>query len=228
MLTVSEQWRQAYPGASAGVLAIHDVTNPRQHAGLDQRKTALEAQLRARYAGYDRAALKALPTMQAYNAYYKQFKKTYHVQLQLESVVLKGKPVPRVAALVEAMFMAELDNLLLTAGHDLAVVEPPVGIHVAGGGERYTRLNGQEQELKPGDMYIADAQGILSSVIYGPDHRTQITDRTHKALFTVYAPAGIEPTTVEKHLTSIETYVRLIAPEAKTAHSAVHAAGVGG
>ena len=61
MLTVSEQWRQAYPGASAGVLAIHDVTNPRQHAGLDQRKTALEAQLRARYAGYDRAALKALP-----------------------------------------------------------------------------------------------------------------------------------------------------------------------
>ena len=228
MLTVSEPWKQAYPGASAGVLAMHDVANPRQHTGLDQRKTALEAQLRVRYAGYDRAALKALPTMQAYSAYYKQFKKTYHVQLQLESVVLKGKPVPRVAALVEAMFMAELDNLLLTAGHDLAVVEPPVGIHVAAGGERYTRLNGQEQALKPGDMYIADAQGILSSVIYGPDRRTQLTDRTHKALFTVYAPAGIEPTTVEKHLADIETYVHYIAPEAKTVHLAVYSAGKGG
>jgi DNA/RNA-binding domain of Phe-tRNA-synthetase-like protein len=227
MLTVSQQWRQAYPGASAGVLAMHDVANPRQHAGLERHKTALEAQLRARYAGHDRAAFKALPTMQAYSAYYKQFKKTYHVQLQLESVVLKGKPVPRVAALVETMFMAELDNLLLTAGHDLAVVKPPVAIHVAAGGERYIRLNGQEQELKPGDMYIADSQGILSSVIYGPDRRTQITDRTHKALFTVYAPAGIEPTAVKEHLATIETYVRLIAPEAKTAHLAVYTAEVG-
>ena len=44
----------------------------------------------------------------AYNACYKGFKKTYHVQLQLESVALKGRSIPRVAALMEAMFMAEL------------------------------------------------------------------------------------------------------------------------
>jgi hypothetical protein len=34
-------------------------------------------------------------------------------------VALKGKAIPRQAALVEAMFMAELENLILTAGHDL-------------------------------------------------------------------------------------------------------------
>ena len=228
MLTVSQQWQQTYPGASAGVLAMHDVTNPRRHAGLDRQKVALEAQLRARYAGYDRAAIKALPTMQAYSAYYKQFKKSYHVQLQLESVVLQGKPIPSVAALVEAMFMAELDNLLLTAGHDLAVVEPPVGIYVATGSETFVRLNGQEQQLKAGDMFIADAQGVLSSVIYGPDQRTRITDRTQEAIFTVYAPMGIRASAVETHLGDIETYARLIAPQAQTVHLAVYRAGSGG
>lgn len=46
-------------------------------------------------------------------------KKTYHVALQFESVVFKGKALlNNVAALDESMIMAELDDLLLTAGHD--------------------------------------------------------------------------------------------------------------
>ena len=49
------------------------------------------------------------------NTHGKHLKKTYHVQHQLESVVLKGKSLPNVAALVAAMFMAERDDLLLTA-----------------------------------------------------------------------------------------------------------------
>jgi DNA/RNA-binding domain of Phe-tRNA-synthetase-like protein len=206
------------------VLALHNVTNPERHAALDRRKTELEAQLRARYAGYDRAAFKALPTVQAYNAYYKRFKKSYHVQLQLESVVLKGKSIPRVAALVEAMFMAELEDLLLTAGHDLEFVEPPVGIHVADGSERFVRINGQEQHLKAGDMFIADAQGILSSVIYGPDQRTQIRPETQWVLFTAYAPPGIEPEAVRQHLENIRAGVLLVALEAETELLAVYLA----
>jgi DNA/RNA-binding domain of Phe-tRNA-synthetase-like protein len=214
MFTVSEQWKAAYPEAFAGVLAMGDVANPKQHPALDERKQALEAELRERYGEYDRAALKALPHMQAYNAYYKRFKKTYHVQLQLESVARKGKSIPRVAGLVEAMFMAELKDQLLTAGHDLGVVEAPVGIYVADGTERYVRLNGQEQQLKAGDMYIADAQGILSSVVYGPDRRTQISPDTKRVLFTAYAPPGIERGAVERHLEQIRDNVLLVSPAA--------------
>jgi DNA/RNA-binding domain of Phe-tRNA-synthetase-like protein len=211
---VSEEWKTAYPGAAVGVLAMRNVVNPERHAALDKRKEEIENQLRSRFSGYDRAALKALPTIQAYNNYYKQFKKSYHVQLQLESVALKGKSIPRVAALVEAMFMAELKNLLLTAGHDLEAVQRPVKIDVAEGSERYIRLNGQEQELKPGDMMIADAQGVISSVIYGPDRRTRITSETRQALFTVYAPPGIGEQAVYDHLRDIQANVLVVAPEA--------------
>ena len=215
MLTVSETWRTTYPGAAVGVLAMRNVANPQHHAALDARKAELESALRSQYAGHDRAALKALPTLQAYNAYYRRFKKPYHVQLQLESVVFKGRSLPRVAALVEAMFMAELKNLLLTAGHDLEAVQMPVGIDVADGSERYIRLNGQEQVLKPGDMMIADAQGVISSILYGPDQRTRIRPETRRVLFTVYAPAGIGEPAVVDHLRNIQANVQLVAPAAE-------------
>lgn len=211
---ISEAWKAAYPEAAIGVLAVNNVTNPEHHGGLDQRKEELEDQLRSRFAGYDRTALKALPILQAYSAYYKRFKKTYHIQLQLESVVLKGKSLPRVAALVEAMFMAELEDLLLTAGHDLGVLQPPVGIYVADGSECYTRINGQEQALKAGDMFIADAQGVMSSVLYGPDRRTRITPNTRQALFTAYAPPGIEAGIVLEHLRNILANIQIFAPDA--------------
>ncbi len=214
MFIVSEAWKTAYPGAAVGVLAMRNVVNPEHHPALEKRKEELENQLRARFSGSDRAALKTHPTIQAYDNYYKRYKKTYHVQLQLESVVFKGKSIPQVAALVEAMFVAELKNLLLTAGHDLEAVQMPVKLDVAEGTERYIRLNGQEQQLKPGDMMIADAQGVISSVIYGPDRRTQITSETRRVLFTVYAPPGIGEQAVYDHLQDIQANILLVAPGA--------------
>jgi DNA/RNA-binding domain of Phe-tRNA-synthetase-like protein len=221
MFTVSEAWKVAYPGALAGVLAMGRVANPETNAALDRRKEELEAGLRARFDGR-KEELRSLEPLAAYRDYYKRFKKTYHVQMQLESVALKGQSIPRVAALVEAMFVAELKNLLLTAGHDLDAVQPPVRLEVATGTERYVRINGQEQELKAGDMFIADAEGILSSIIYGPDLRTQITAATRRALFTVYAPPGIEEGALYRHLQDIEANIRLITPEAETELLAIY------
>lgn len=224
MLSVTEAWQAAYPGAAVGVLAMTAVENPKKHTALADRKAALEDALRARFKGQDRADLKELPNIQAYIAYYKRFKKSYHVLLQLESVALKNKPIPQVAALVEAMFMAELKNQLLTAGHDLALVEQPVAVRVAEGDERYTTIRAQEQILKEGDMYIADRAGIMSSIIYGPDRRTRIRSSTTEALFTVYAPPGVSEDSVEAHLGDIVENVLLIAPDAEIATRAIHRA----
>jgi len=214
--TVSDAWREAYPGAAIGVLAVRDVANPERHSELDARKAELENELRARFAGHDRSALKAIPTIRAYNDYYKRFGKSYHVQLQLESIVHKGKTIPRVAALVEAMFMAELKNQLLTAGHDLDSLEIPVGVDVASGNESYVRMVGREQILKAGDMMISDARGVISSVVYGPDRRTRITPRTRRVLFTVYAPPGIDGEAVRLHLEDIRANVLVVSPDAHT------------
>jgi len=153
--------------------------------------------------------------LKPYNDYYKRFKKTYQVLLQLESIVFKNKSIPRVASLVEVMFMAELKNLLLTAGHDLEAIDRPLRLDVSSGKEKYTLLNGQEKELLPGDIMISDLKGIISSIIYGPDQRTRIRPNTREVLFVVYAPSGIEKSKVFQHLQDIQNYVYIIVPESE-------------
>ncbi len=214
MLEAASAWKSAYPGSSVGVLAMNGVANPQEHPQLDKKKEDLEDALRAQFSSYDRASLKAIPVLASYAAYYKRFNKTYHVQHQLESLVFKNRHIPRVAALVEAMFMAELKNLLLTAGHELNAIEPPLRIDVAEGAESYIRLNGDEQALKAGDMMIADANGIVSCIIYGPDRRTRIRPETERVVFTVYAPPGIEERDVRRHLEDIRENVTVIGPGA--------------
>jgi DNA/RNA-binding domain of Phe-tRNA-synthetase-like protein len=214
MIVLTETWRSTYPNAALGILAMGNVSNPQKHEALALHKESLERELRTRYAGYDRERFKIHPVLAAYHSYYKRFKKTYHVQLQLESIVFKGKTLPKAAALVEAMFMAELKHLMLTAGHDLDDVQLPVTISVAEGHERYVRLNGQEQELKAKDMMIFDANGIISSIIYGPDKRTMIKPSTSRVLFTVYGTPGIDPSTLLAHLETIQENVFVVSPEA--------------
>jgi DNA/RNA-binding domain of Phe-tRNA-synthetase-like protein len=215
MLTISKKIKTIYPEASLGILAMKDVSNPQQHEGLDQRKLKIENNLREKFAGLTRADLKKLEPINAYRNYYKKFKKSYHILFQLESIVFKNKSIPKVAALVEAMFMAELKNLLLTAGHDLDTVDLPVKLDAASGTEKYIMLNRQEKELLPGDMFISDSGGIMSSIIYGPDLRTRINPDTQNVLFTVYAPLGVEKSEVFQHLQDIRDYVHIITPDSK-------------
>ncbi len=213
MFSVSNDWKRAYPGAHAGILAMRNVTNPTRHSELDHQKEELEADLRTLFK--DRDSLKSLEPIKAYQAYFKRFKKTYHVFQQLESVIFKDKSIPQVAALVEAMFMEELRNMLLTAGHDLDVVKTPLKLDIAKGNEKYIRMNGQNQVLKAGDMIIADSDAVISSVIYGPDRRTMITPATKRVLFTAYGVPGIGEQSVRQHLEGIEANIRLVSPDSE-------------
>lgn len=209
-IVATDEWHAAFPGGAVAVLAVDGVANPASHPALDAEKAALETDLRERYAGYTRPDLRSLPALGAYSTYYRRFDKTYHVQLQLESVVLKGKPIGSVSALVETMFMAELKNHLLTAVHDLATIIPPLRIDYADEPTSYTLFTGQEGALRPGDMYMADAQGVICSIIYGQDARTRVTTETTSALFVVYAPPGINAAVIDEHLDDITRYACLV------------------
>lgn len=214
MIEADPSWSARWPGAQAGFLALQNVSNPGLCPPLESRKQALENELRLHFGAENAAALPGWGPLPAYASYYRAFDKTYHVLGQLKSVAVKGKAIPSVAALVEAMFIAELHNGLLTAGHDLARISGTVRIAAAQGGETYLGLRGETLTLKPGDMYIADQVGILSAILGGPDGRTPIQADTQAVLFTVYAPAGIPQAAVQAHLDEIDTLVHLISPQA--------------
>jgi DNA/RNA-binding domain of Phe-tRNA-synthetase-like protein len=214
MFKVSPNWRAQEPDSSVGLLVIRGAPNIPDHPELKKAKKFLEEELRARYAGMDRKALREEPVLAAYDAFYRRFRKSYHVQLQLESAVFKGKPILSPSALVTCMFMAELKTGLLTAAHDFDSLDLPLTAEISAGEETYQQLNGTKKQLKAGDLYIRDLQGILSSVIYGPDQRTQIRPDTVNSLFTTYGPPGISASQIEAQLEILEGYIRLFAPKA--------------
>jgi DNA/RNA-binding domain of Phe-tRNA-synthetase-like protein len=216
MIKISTNWQQSHPGAALGVLTIRKIKAHGKSKSLEDKRTSLENQLCERYQGMRRADLLQVPEIAAYATYYKRFKKTYHLLLQLESIVLKNKQIPKGVPLIQAMFMAELNSLLLTAGHDLDCLQGSIKLDSASGEEVYTLLRGDKVTCKSGDMITSDSQGVFCSVIYGQDLRTRITNDTQNILYVVYVPPGIKTEVIENHLLDLEQNVRLITPRAET------------
>ena len=214
MLSMTDELRAAHPGAVIGLLELSGVDNTLPSPKLDAQKRATEALLRERYQGFARQDFLALPVMAAYQRYYKRFTKTYHVLLQLESIVLKEKSLPDVSPLVDANFTAEVDTLVLTAGHDVAKLQGSVCMDVSREGDLFTRMNGAPKAMDAGDMLMRDAHGVCCSIIYGQDNVSPISAGTTHVLYVAYAPAGFPPETVDDQLRKIEENIRLFCPTA--------------
>ena len=212
-ISATDEWRAAHPGATIGLLELSGVENTRPSSRVNERKREIEADLRERYKGFTRKDFLALPVMAEYDRYYTRFNKTYHVQLQLESIVLKGKHLPDVSPAVDANFMAEVETLILTAGHDSQKLRGPIVIDVSRESEQMTQMNGAPKAIRSGDMIMRDADGISCSVIYGQDARSPVSPQTSRVLYVAYAPAGVATEVVERQLRGIEEHIRLVSPD---------------
>jgi DNA/RNA-binding domain of Phe-tRNA-synthetase-like protein len=211
-ITATEAWEETHPRGKIGLLEISNVDNTQPALALDQEKRAIEERLREKFANYSRNDFLELPVMAAYHRYYRKFGYTYHVLLQLESVVHKGKSLPNVSPLVDANFAAELETLILTAGHDVAQLKEPVLIDVARGDDQITQMNGVQKDVPAGDMLMRDVGGVACTILRGQDNRSPISKATTHVLYVSYAPAGITEEQIQKQLDMMEKHVRMFAP----------------
>jgi DNA/RNA-binding domain of Phe-tRNA-synthetase-like protein len=214
LISGTDEWQNTHSGAMIGLLELSGVENTHTSPKFDVRKRETEAYLRERYKGFTRQDFLLLPVISAYEQYYKRFNKTYHVQLQVESIVLKGKSLPDVSPLVDSNFAAEVETLILTAGHDVAKLNGSVSIDVSREGDKMTQMNGATKDIRAGDMIMRDANGICCSIIYGQDNRSPISSGTTRVLYVAYAPVGVPADIVDAQLRKIEENIRLFSPKA--------------
>jgi len=201
--------------ARLGLLEARGLPPLATHPALEARRAKLEQALRATYAGHDRQTLKALPAMAVFAAHFKPHGQTYHVLRQLESVALKERPIPAQLCAVTALFMAELTHGLVAAGHDLDRLAPPLCVARSEGGERYQGFGDRSITLPAGDLILRHQDGILSSILQGPDSNTPITPGTRNVLYTHYAPEGIAEADLAAQLDDLAAHLRSYAPEAQ-------------
>jgi DNA/RNA-binding domain of Phe-tRNA-synthetase-like protein len=225
MINISPKWETTYPGAALGILSMRNAYSVQQSPALESKKTALEEKIRLQYRNVERQEILESTVMAAYVAYYKRFRKTYHLLLQLESVAKKNKSIPQTIPLVQAVFMAEMNSFLLTAGHDLDKVLKPIKLDIADGTESYPSLRGEKVICKSGDMIMSDSQGVICSIIRGQDQRSMITKVTDSVLYVVYAPPGIPTISIEDHLLELAENVTLVSPQAEIEFQHIYHAG---
>lgn len=189
-------------GCALGMMLVKEMHDAHQPA-LDALRLAAEAALRAAHGGCTSAALRQVPPFDAYAAYYRQFGSTYHVASQVASVA-GGKSIPVALPPVAVMFIAELQNGVLTAAHDHDALRLPLDFRQADGTECYIALNGREVHATRSDYLLADAAGVVSSILRGPDQRTAVTGDTKNVLYVAYAPHGVALAGLESHFASMQ------------------------
>ena len=215
MLKISPGVKNNYPNISVGIMSVkgfasHSITNDEFDKYIDQKIS----EIKSRYPDYDRKSVCLNEPLCYYVQYYKKFKKSYHVLHQLESLVLKDRGIPKTIPLVQAMFLSELDNLLLTAGHDLAKITDTLTLDICNKSTiKYTSISGSEVQVVKGDLYLSDASGAVSSIMIGPDKRTMITESTTDVLYFTYGVPGVGDSYLRKHLESIASSLKILIPD---------------
>ena len=215
LISGTEAWHIEHSGGIIGLLELSSVKNYKKSPLLDTRKREIETELIRRYSELSRQEFVSHPVLSAYKDYYKRFRKTYHVQLQVESITQKGKKLPTVSPLVDSNFMAEVETFVLTAGHDVEKLCGKIVIDVSREGDSIIQMNGTQKDIPSGDMVMKDEEGISCSIIYGQDNRSIIRPETAHVLYVAYAPSGVSGESVETQLQKIVENVRLFSPEAK-------------
>ncbi len=213
-ITATKEWAAAHLGATIGLLEISGVQNMHPSPALNEHKREIEAHLREQYTDFKRADFLALPVMSAYDQYYKRFNKTYHVQLQLESIVLKGKSLPSISPAVDSYFMAEVQTLVLTAGHDVAKLGQALTIDVSREGDVMLQTAGEPKAIRAGDMVMKHRGDICCSILYGQEPESLISAGTQHVLYVAYAPAGVPTLSIEDQFERIERYIRVFSAQA--------------
>ncbi|MHA2364014.1 MAG: phenylalanine--tRNA ligase beta subunit-related protein [Candidatus Hodarchaeales archaeon] len=202
-IILTPELKKEYPGVSFGSLIIRNVPNKKKFIKLEEKKRNLEQIIRTTYGNIAEDRI-----IQIYNTYFKKWGKSYPLQFQLNTV-LKGRNLPQVSVLVDSMFMAELQNHILTSGHDLDQLQGKLTFYIIEEPEQYLTLSGKEKTLKRGDVILKDESGILASVLYGPTRRTSISSQSKNVLYFAWCPYDIDSAIITKHLTDIFSNVKI-------------------
>ena len=108
MLKIDPAVWAAFPQTKMGALVIENL--PTGVALGPQEAEAGFRTIEQKYGSQSRKALKQMPPIDAYTAYYKKFGYSYPVLGQLESVLAGKKTLHPQSGLLQAMFLCEIEG----------------------------------------------------------------------------------------------------------------------
>lgn len=215
MFIVSDAWRSAWPKAYLGAMLLSNIRPFTVKAAQQKTKEELQNMLRSRFAKLSKEDIDAFESVKAYTAYYKRFEYSFDIRVQFEQLLMQEKSKALMHPIMEAVFRASLDNLILTTCHDRDLVQTPLSLAVADPEQRFTNRAGKEQIAVAGDMTVSDSSGIITSALYGAGEQIPVRNDTKRILVLAFAPPGLSYSRLCSHFFLIHSLIRRFAPESE-------------
>lgn len=182
-------------------------------AAFDELKEKELAAIREEGREYDR---ETWFRQEPYFRYFRKFKKTSPVMMQVESFLLKGRPFPEGHYNNSVAFLTELKTRCLLGSHDADKIEGDLIVFKATEKESFPSIHGGEAHSYPGDITCRDDRSVVVSMIAGADSRTCLSDDSRHVLYFGFGTPGMDSDTIKAYLQQVEQYVKVLAPTAVT------------
>jgi DNA/RNA-binding domain of Phe-tRNA-synthetase-like protein len=150
-----------------------------------------------------------------YFRYFRKFKKTYPIMMQVESFLLKGRPFPEERYVNAVAFLTELKTRVLAGTHDADRVEGDIVFYTETEKVPFPSIHGSEGHSYPGDVTGRDDGGVIISMIAGADSRTCLQDDSSHVLYLIFGSPGMKAEAIGEYLDQLEEYVKVLAPAAE-------------
>ena len=151
-----------------------------------------------------------------YFRYFRKFKKTSPVMMQVESFLLKGRPFPEGHYNNSVAFLTELRTRCLLGSHDADKIEGNLIIYKATEKEPFPSIHGGEAHSYPGDITCRDDKSVVVSMIAGADSRTCLSDDSKHVLYFAFGTPGMDSDILQGYLEQVKKYILVLAPTAET------------
>ena len=151
-----------------------------------------------------------------YFRYFRKFKKTSPVMMQVESFLLKGRPFPEGRFTNAVAFLTELKTRCLLGSHDADMIEGDLVFYNDTAKTTFPSIHGGEAHSYPGDITCRDDISVVVSMIAGADARTCLNEDSRHVMYFAFGTPGMEEETLKGYLGQVEEYVKVLAPSART------------
>jgi len=200
--SISERYRQKYPGVGFGLTLIGGCRNHQNPPGFDQYKRTLLRKMRKR-----ETLAEISSRIDIYADFFQSFGFECPLTKHLQRTVQSG--FPRYDLIVDAHFMAEMCAGILVAVTDDERFDGNLVLDVSAEGEVCAGMGGREFVTREGEIVLRDEKEIVCVLCQGADEKTRARQDTTQVLFYAYAVPGIESRYLKEGLTiAAETMAR--------------------
>lgn len=124
--------------------------------------------------------------------------------------------------LVQALLLSEMTTGLLMGAQDAAAIKQSLLCDIAGENESFRGMRGDIQCRKR-EIVLRDAEGIIATLLQGPDHRTRLKKDTKEVAFFVFSVPGIDGQAVQEAAAVVRAMFQAAGDEISSEVQASHA-----